>query len=74
VFPNVEILDFIGSATSTYIVSNNTAPTTPYLPFTFTVAFVSTSGGNTYVDVGVVNCSSTTSYNAVIDFSIIAMN
>jgi len=74
VFPNVEILDFIGSATSAYIVSNNTAPTTPYLPFTFTVAFVSTSGGNTYVDVGVVNCSSTTSYNAVIDFSIIAMN
>jgi len=74
VFQLVEIPNFVGSATSAYVVSNNTAPAIPYLPFTFYVNFVSTSSGNTYVDVTVINCSSTLSYSASIDFSVIAMN
>jgi hypothetical protein len=74
IFPNVEIPNFVGSASSAYLISCNNQAGVPYLPVVFTITYASNDGTNTYVNIGIMNVSTTTSYGAIFDVSIIAMN
>jgi hypothetical protein len=73
-FTNVTIPNFIGTSYTSYVVTGNYAGT-PSLPFVYSALFNGYDGtGGTYVDVQVMNVSSTNSYDVSINFSIIAMN
>jgi hypothetical protein len=74
-FPNVDIPNFIGTASSAYVVSGNYT-SIPSLPFVLSISYVGpdAAGTGTYVDVQVMNVSASQSYNASFTFSIIAMN
>jgi len=73
-FPNMIIPNFVGSASSAYLISCNNDAGVPYLPVVFTITYASNDATNTYVNIGVMNVSTTTSYGALFDVSIIAMN
>jgi len=74
-FTSVEIPNFVGSASSAFVITNNTPQATLpiFYPLTFNVNFVSTSGTSTFVDLTVVNAGSI-SYSPILTLSIIAMN
>jgi hypothetical protein len=73
-FPSMLIPNFVGTASSAYLISCNNDAGVPYLPVVFTITYASNDGTNTYVNIGIMNVSTTTSYGALFDVSIIAMN